>query len=72
LDVVRAKAAAGVTDIVSCPIGFVSDHLEVLYDIDIETQAVAREAGVNLVRTASLNDDPDFMSFLARVVLSRA
>ncbi|MBU6233421.1 MAG: ferrochelatase [Acidobacteria bacterium] len=72
LDVVRAKAAAGVTDIVSCPIGFVSDHLEVLYDIDIETQAVAREVGVNLVRTASLNDDPDFMGLLARVVLSRA
>lgn len=72
LDVVRTKASEGVTDIVSCPIGFVSDHLEVLFDIDIETQAVAREVGVNLVRTRSLNDDADFMRLLAEVVLSRA
>ena len=72
LDVIRAKANDGITDIVSCPIGFVSDHLEVLYDIDIEAQAVAREVGVTIVRTASLNDDADFMSFLAGVVLSHA
>ena len=57
---------------VSCPIGFVSDHLEVLFDIDIEAQGVAREVGLNVVRTASLNDDPQFMRLLAEVVLSRA
>ena len=68
LDVLRAKAAAGVTDIVSCPIGFVSDHLEVLFDIDIEAQAVAKEVGLNLVRTQSLNADGDFLNVLARVV----
>jgi ferrochelatase len=45
LQVIRTKKAEGVTDIVSCPIGFVSDHLEVLYDIDVEAQAVAREVG---------------------------
>ena len=62
----RAKRAEGFTDVVSCPIGFVSDHLEVLFDIDIEAQGVAREAiGLNLVRTASLNDDPAFTSMLA-------
>ena len=72
LDVLRTKAAEGVTDIVSCPIGFVSDHLEVLFDIDIEAQGVAREVGLNVVRTASLNDDPQFMRLLAEVVLSRA
>lgn len=72
LDVLRTKAAEGVTDIVSCPIGFVSDHLEVLFDIDIEAQGVAHEVGLNLVRTASLNDDADFMRLLAEVVLSRA
>jgi ferrochelatase len=72
LDVLRTKAAEGVTDIVSCPIGFVSDHLEVLFDIDIEAQAVAHEVGLNVVRTKSLNDDPDFMRLLAEVVLSRA
>jgi ferrochelatase len=68
----RDKRAAGFTDVVSCPIGFVSDHLEVLFDIDIEAQSVASEVGLNLVRTASLNDDPDFTSILADVVHAAA
>ena len=68
LTVLREKRARGVTDIVSCPIGFVADHLEVLFDVDIEAQAVAREIGLNLVRTASLNDDPSFLAVLAAVV----
>jgi ferrochelatase len=72
LDVLRAMAAAGVTDVVSCPIGFVSDHLEVLYDIDVEAQVVAAEVGINLVRTASLNDDPTFIAVLADVVRGAA
>lgn len=70
LDVLRAKHAAGITDIVSCPIGFVADHLEVLFDIDIEAQGVADELGLNLVRTASLNADTDFVTLLAAVVQS--
>jgi len=64
----REKRAAGFTDVVSCPIGFVADHLEVLYDIDVEAQGVAREIGLNLVRTASLNDDQEFVEILAHVV----
>ncbi|HEY5263094.1 MAG TPA: ferrochelatase [Acidimicrobiales bacterium] len=72
LQVLRDKRAQGVTDVVSCPIGFVSDHLEVLFDIDVEAQGVAREVGLNLVRTASLNDDPAFMTLLADVVVDRA
>ncbi|MHB8380185.1 MAG: ferrochelatase [Acidimicrobiales bacterium] len=68
----RAKREQGFTDVVSCPIGFVSDHLEVLFDIDIEAQSVAREVGLNLVRTASLNDDPAFMRVLAGVVRTAA
>ena len=71
LQVLRDKRASGVTDIVSCPIGFVSDHLEVLFDIDIEAQGVAHEIGLNLIRTASLNDDAAFMTLLANVVLER-
>jgi ferrochelatase len=68
----REKRAQGFTDVVSCPIGFVSDHLEVLFDIDIEAQGVADEIGLNLVRTASLNDDPAFTSILANIVRSAA
>jgi protoporphyrin/coproporphyrin ferrochelatase len=69
LTVLRDKRARGVTDVVSCPIGFVSDHLEVLFDIDIEAQGVAREVGLHLVRTASLNDDAAFMTLLGDVVV---
>lgn len=72
LEVLRTKRGEGITDIVSCPIGFVSDHLEVLFDIDIQAQQLAHELGVNLVRTASLNDDEDFVAVLADVVMARA
>jgi ferrochelatase len=68
----REKRAQGFTDVVSCPIGFVSDHLEVLFDIDIEAQVVAHEVGLNLVRTASLNDDPAFTSVIASVIRAAA
>lgn len=69
--VLTELASQGVTSVVSCPIGFVSDHLEVLYDIDIEAQHVAQTNGIRLVRTASLNDDPAFISCLADVVMSQ-
>jgi ferrochelatase len=72
LDALRQKREDGFTDVVSCPIGFVSDHLEVLFDLDIEAQSVAREIGLNLVRTASLNDDPVFTSILANVIRQAA
>jgi ferrochelatase len=68
----REKRAAGITDVVSCPIGFVSDHLEVIFDIDIEAQSIASSVGLNLVRTASLNDDPEFTTVLANFVHTSA
>jgi ferrochelatase len=67
-DVIRKLAADGVRAIVSCPVGFVSDHLEVLYDVDVEARAVADELGVAFVRTASPNADPAFSAALAEVV----
>ncbi|MGH2681737.1 MAG: ferrochelatase [Actinomycetota bacterium] len=70
-DVLREVAAEGHRAAVSCPVGFVADHLEILYDIDIEAQGVAREVGLTLVRTESPNDDPVFLRALAGVVLSR-
>lgn len=56
--------------VIISPIGFVSDHLEVLYDIDIEAQKVAQGLGMHLERTASLNTDPLYMKVLADSVLS--
>ena len=72
LDVIKVAADDGVTGIVVCPAGFVSDHLEVLYDIDVAAQAVADASGVRLVRTASLNDDAEFLAVLASVVETAA
>ena len=66
-DEIRRLAAEGVREIAICPVGFVADHLEVLYDIDIEAQVVAREAGVRMERARSMNDDPTFVAGLADV-----
>lgn len=64
---IRRLAATGITEIVIRPVGFVADHLEVLYDIDIEAQAVAHEVGIRLERSRSMNDDPIFIAGLADV-----
>lgn len=66
-DEIRRLAREGVRDLVVCPVGFVADHLEVLYDIDIEAQEVAREVGIRLERARSMNDDPVFIAGLADV-----
>jgi ferrochelatase len=75
LDVIRHLGHDGgdaIDGVVVCPAGFTSDHLEVLYDIDIEAQKVAAEQGLQLERTASLNDDPAFITTLASVVARAA
>jgi ferrochelatase len=71
-DHVAALAEKGVRNIVSVPIGFVCDHVEILYDIDILTQGVARKLGVRLERPPALNDDPLYMETIADLVRQRA
>lgn len=68
-DEIRRLGSEGVREVVVCPVGFVADHLEVLYDIDIEAHAVACEAGVRLERARSMNDDPTFIAGLADLVI---
>jgi protoporphyrin/coproporphyrin ferrochelatase len=65
-------AAEGATAVVVCPVGFVSDHLEVLYDLDVEARGRADALGIAFARTPSLNDDPAFLSLLADVVRDAA
>jgi ferrochelatase len=65
LDVIRAETAAS---ILVCPCGFVTDHLEVLYDLDVEAKRVADEHGVGFGRTLALDDDPTVMAALAGLV----
>jgi protoporphyrin/coproporphyrin ferrochelatase len=67
-DLVRAQAAAGVRKVLIVPIGFVCDHTEILFDIDVQAAAVAREAGVALRRTESLNASPAFIALLEDLV----
>ena len=59
------------TDVLVVPIGFVADHLEILYDIDVEAQDFARSNGLNLKRTESLNSNPTFVTALADLVQKR-
>ena len=72
LKVMPLLAAEGRRGVIVCPAGFTSDHLEVLYDVDIDARRAAAETGMRLVRTASLNDEPVFLRLLARVVREHA
>jgi len=60
----------GIERILVCPVGFVSDHLEILYDLDVEARDYANSHGIELARTVSLNDDPKFIEALAAVARS--
>lgn len=71
-EVIGELAASGARRVLVAPIGFVCDHTEILFDIDVQAAAVAREKGVALARTESLNASPTFIAALADVVRSRA
>ena len=65
LDELKAK---GVERVLACPIGFVSDHLEILWDLDVEARERSAELGLEFDRIRSLNDDPAFVHGLAELV----
>ncbi|MCE3287980.1 MAG: ferrochelatase, partial [Gaiellaceae bacterium] len=65
-------AARGVRDVISVPVGFVSDHVELLFDVDVRAAGIARELGMRLERPPALNDDPVFIAALAEVVRARS
>lgn len=68
-DTLVGLAEKGVEEVVVMPISFVSDHVETLYEIDIQYAELAQELGMRLVRTRSLNDDPHFLKGLAKLVI---
>jgi ferrochelatase len=67
-DLIRQRAADGVRRFLIAPIGFVCDHTEILFDIDIQAGRIARECGATLRRTESLNASPAFIRLLAALV----
>ena len=67
-EVITELAKSGRKSVLLVPIGFVCDHVEILYDIDVEYQGLAKRLGIQLERTASLNDDPGLVAAVADVV----
>ena len=67
----QLHSGGGLKDIVVVPIGFLSDHMEVIYDLDTEAAALCRELGVNLVRAATVGVHPAFVSMIRELILER-
>lgn len=71
-DHLRVVHDEGVTQVVVAPIGFVSDHMEVVFDLDTEARETADELGLGMVRVPTVGVDPEFVSGLVDLVLERA
>ena len=71
-DVLRRLDADGVRDVVVAPIGFVCDHVEVLYDLDVDARQTADRLGMHMARAGTVNDHPAFIAMLADVVARAA
>ena len=70
-DHLRALKGEGVTDVVVAPVGFISDHMEVLYDLDTEARQVSEEVGLNMVRAATVGAHPEFVRMISELMRER-
>ena len=70
-DHLKTLRAEGITEVVLAPIGFVSDHMEVVYDLDIEARKVAEEMRMNLVRAKTAGTHPAFVRMIRELMLER-
>jgi len=71
LDHLRALRQQGVTDVLLAPLGFLSDHMEILYDLDTEATALAHELGVRLVRARTVGTHPAFVRMIRQLITER-
>jgi ferrochelatase len=71
LDHMESLASSGVTDLVILPIGFVSDHMEVLFDLDTEAMEKGTELGMTVVRAASVGTAPSFLTMIRELIVER-
>jgi ferrochelatase len=71
LEHLRALKGEGVTDVVVAPVGFISDHMEVLYDLDTEAKQLSEELGINMIRAATPGTHPQFVSMIRALILER-
>lgn len=70
-DYLRQLQSDGVRDAVVSPIGFVSDHMEIVYDLDTEAMELCRELGLNMVRAATAGTHPAFVKMIRELILER-
>ncbi len=70
-DHLTALAKEGVRDVVNLPIGFISDHMEVVYDLDTQAKARAAEVGIDFVRVPTVGTDPKFVEMVHELILER-
>jgi ferrochelatase len=71
LDVLTELGASGVRDLVVVPIGFISDHLEVLFDLDVEARELAERLGMGMMRVPSVGVDPAFIAMIRELIEER-
>jgi ferrochelatase len=71
-DAIRERHGRGVKRLVVAPIGFISDHMEVLYDLDTEAADLCRELGIEMIRAATVGTDPRFVSMVRDLIAERA
>jgi ferrochelatase len=69
-EVLRRRAAEGAREVVVQAVGFLSDHVEVLFDLDIEARQTATELGMRYHRAGCVNDHPEFVALLGEEVLA--
>jgi ferrochelatase len=67
----RALKDSGATDVVVAPVGFISDHLEVIYDLDTEARQLAGELGIGMIRAATVGAHTEFISMIRELILER-
>lgn len=70
-DHLRGLKVEGVQDVVVVPIGFISDHLEVMYDLDVEARQLSAEIGLNMVRAATVGTHPAFVTMIVDLIVER-
>lgn len=70
-DHLRDLKREGASDVIVAPIGFISDHMEVLYDLDAEAKNLSEEIGLNMIRVASVGIHPTFVKMIRELILER-
>jgi protoporphyrin/coproporphyrin ferrochelatase len=71
LDFLKKLNSEGVRHVVLAPIGFISDHIEILYDLDTEAMGLARELGIKAVRAGTVGTHPVFIQMIRNLILER-